>query len=111
MRVPHPAQGDQSYCGRVVAMVATMLVVASVMLAAPAVEAKPPTRDSDHDRMPDRWEKRNGLNPSRKADKRRDPDADRVVNIAEYRSRCLPGRADTDNDGIGDFDERRFSFP
>lgn len=45
--------------------------------------AKPPV-DTDHDGMPDGWEKSHGLNPNDKTDAANDRDADGYTNIEEY---------------------------
>jgi Bacterial TSP3 repeat/Clostridial binary toxin B/anthrax toxin PA Ca-binding domain len=58
-------------------------------------------RDRDHDRLPDRWERRHGLSLKRNS-ARRDPDRDRLRNRREYRLRLNPRRADTDHDGLRD---------
>ena len=74
-------------------------------------------RDTDHDRMPDRWERANGLRVKAK-DARRDLDRDRLSNLGEYRSAptrrspdtdhdCIPdAREDPDHDGIENGNER-----
>ncbi len=41
-------------------------------------------RDSDHDGMPDAWEKANGLNPEDATDSATDPDKDGYTNVEEY---------------------------
>src|SRR6478672_885547 len=61
-------------------------------------------RDRDHDRMPDKWEKRHHLNTHAK-DARKDPDKDGLSNLSEFRHHTDPQNADTDNDGVGDGNE------
>ncbi|WP_183095826.1 hypothetical protein [Nocardioides stalactiti] len=60
--------------------------------------------DRDHDGMPDRWERRHGLDP-RVDDARRDLDRDGLRNIAEWRKGVRPEDEDTDGDGDDDGDE------
>ena len=81
-------------------------VVAFACLAA-TVSASAP-RDRDHDRLPDRWERKHGLSTSAPS-ARRDPDGDRLRNRRELRLRTHPRRADTDRDRLRDGAEvRRF---
>ena len=63
-------------------------------------------RDRDHDRLPDRWEKRYGLSTVDRSAKR-DPDHDGLRNLREYRLRTNPRRKDTDGDGLRDGAEVR----
>ena len=73
-----------------------LLVAVSALAAGPAS-----ARDRDHDRLPDRWEKRHHLN-LKKDDSRRDRDRDGLSNYGEYRSRTKPGKKDSDRDGRRD---------
>src|SRR3954464_10838669 len=75
------------------------------MLAMPGA-ALAKSRDRDHDRMPDKWERAHHLSTHKKNAKR-DPDRDGLSNLGEFRSRTRPHDADTDNDGIEDGDEDR----
>lgn len=50
----------------------------------PAYASLPAPQDSDHDGMPDAWERRQGLNPNDPADGRRDQDRDGYTNIEEF---------------------------
>ena len=61
--------------------------------------------DRDHDKMPDRWEKRNGLNTKRN-DARRDRDRDGLRNLAEFKAGTSPRDRDSDDDGLKDGDEQ-----
>jgi hypothetical protein len=66
------------------------------------------SRDRDHDRLPDRWERRHHLSTTKPSAKR-DPDRDRLKNRRELRLRTHPRRADTDRDRLRDGAEiRRF---
>ena len=66
------------------------------------------SRDSDHDRLPDRWERKHHLSTTSPS-ARRDPDRDRLSNRRELRLRTHPRRADSDGDRLRDGAEvRRF---
>jgi hypothetical protein len=85
------------------------LMLPMVVLAyfAATVSAAPP-RDRDHDRLPDRWERKHQLS-TKKPSAKRDPDSDRLRNRRELRLRTHPRRADTDRDRLRDGAEvRRF---
>jgi hypothetical protein len=82
-------------------LLAAAITAALLVLPAGAL-AK--SRDRDHDRMPDKWEKRHHLNV-RANDARRDPDRDHLSNLAEFQRGTDPRDADTDNDGTDDEDE------
>jgi hypothetical protein len=85
------------------------LVLPIVVLAylAATVSAGAP-RDRDHDRLPDRWERKHHLSPTTPS-AMRDPDGDHLRNRREFRLRTHPRRADTDRDRLRDGAEvRRF---
>src|SRR4051794_19151 len=84
---------------------AGLALVAVTVLAGPASAAKP--ADSDHDGMPNRWERAHGLNPHSRADATRDLDHDGLTNLREYRLKGDPRAEDTDHDGQDDGDEVR----
>ena len=63
-------------------------------------------RDRDHDRLPDRWEKRYHLSTKKKSGKG-DADRDGLRNRREYRLRTNPRKKDTDGDGLRDRAEVR----
>ena len=69
-----------------------LLVSAAALTASPAL-----ARDRDHDRLPDKWEKRHHLN-LKKDDSRRDLDRDRLSNYGEYRAHTNPRKKDSDRD-------------
>jgi hypothetical protein len=81
----------------------TAAIALSMLIVPAGALAK---RDRDHDRMPDKWEKRHHLNVHAN-DARKDADRDGLKNISEYRHHSDPQDADTDNDGIDDNDEVR----
>ena len=82
-------------------LLVTMLVGLIALLALPA-GAMAKRGDRDHDRLPDRWEKKHRA-PSATADL----DDDGLSNLGEYRSGTKPRNPDTDNDATGDGDEDR----
>jgi pectate lyase len=50
----------------------------------PQLPAGTPPSDSDHDGMPDDWEKQKGLDPNDASDSRKDLDGDGYTNIEQY---------------------------
>lgn len=82
-----------------------LAVLTAALLALPGI-AQAKSRDRDHDRLPDRWEKRHHLSTHKKSAKG-DPDRDSLSNLAEFRSRTDPRDADSDDDGKADDDEDR----
>ena len=84
----------------------TALVIVAFASALVVVPGGAParTRDRDHDRMPDRWERAQGLRVGAK-DGRADPDRDGLSNLGEYRSRTKPKNGDTDHDCVADANE------
>jgi hypothetical protein len=75
-------------------------VVLAALLAVPG-SAMAKSRDRDHDKLPDKWEKKFHLSTHKKSAKG-DPDRDGLNNMGEFRSRTNPRKADTDNDGVND---------
>jgi hypothetical protein len=73
----------------------------ALVVAAAALTASPALARKDHDRMPDKWEKRNHLNV-KQDDSRRDRDRDRLSNYGEYRAHTNPRKKDSDRDGRRD---------
>ena len=78
---------------------------ALLSLAFPAASAAKGA-DRDHDRMPDRWERKHKLDAGAN-DAARDRDRDGLRNLAEYRAKTNPAKADSDRDGVLDSDEDR----
>ncbi len=76
-------------------------VGALAMLALPGIAT---AKDRNHDRIPDRWEKRHRL--SLKVNQaHRDQDRDRLRNRAEFLAGDNPQDADSDDDGVADGEE------
>jgi hypothetical protein len=84
---------------RRLATVVALAFAASLVLASGAM-----AHDRNHDRIPDKWEKRHNLSLKHKQT-RRDQDHDGLRNRAEWRSKLDPRDADTDGDGVEDGDE------
>jgi hypothetical protein len=84
---------------RKLALAMALAVAASLALAGGAF-----ARDRNHDRIPDKWEKRHHLSLHHKQGGR-DQDHDGLKNRGEFRARLNPRDADTDDDGIDDGDE------
>lgn len=77
-----------------------------VLMLAFAGSATARERDSNDDRIPDRWEQRHGLSLTVKQT-RRDQDHDGLQNRSEFRSHTDPLDADSDGDGVEDAGEDR----
>jgi len=74
---------------------------ALALLALPSVAA---AKDRNHDRIPDRWEKRHRLSLEVNQ-ARRDQDRDGLRNRAEFLAGDNPRQADSDGDGVPDSEE------
>jgi hypothetical protein len=85
---------------RITTLAAT-LIGALAMLALPAVAA---AKDGNHDRIPDRWEKRHHLSTN-VSQTGRDQDRDHLRNRAEFLAGDNPRDRDSDDDGVVDGDE------
>lgn len=82
-------------------------ILLSVAIAALAILALPgaaTAKDRNHDRIPDRWEKRHHLSLTVNQ-AGRDQDHDGLRNRAEFMAGDNPRDADTDNDGVEDGEE------
>ncbi len=73
------------------------------MLALPGVAAAK-HRDRNHDRIPDRWEKRHHLS-LKVSQANRDQDHDQLGNLGEFQAGDNPRDDDSDDDGVMDGDE------
>ncbi len=56
----------------------------------PKLKSVKPPKDSDKDGMPDKWEKRHGLNPNNPTDRNDDADRDGYTNLEEYLNSTKP---------------------
>jgi len=84
---------------------ALKLVLAALgALAVLALPAAAAARDRNHDRIPDRWEKRHKLSLTVNQ-AGRDQDGDHLRNRAEFLAGDNPRSADSDGDGIPDGEE------
>lgn len=81
-----------------------LIVAAAFALALLALPGAAMARDRDHDKMPDKWEKKHHLS-THKNNAKKDPDKDGLSNLEEFRHHSDPRDADTDNDGLNDGDE------
>jgi hypothetical protein len=80
-------------------LIAPLAIALFMLLAGPAM-----AKDRNHDRIPDRWEKRHHLSLHHEQ-AGRDQDHDDLDNRGEYRAHLDPRDADSDDDGVKDGDE------
>jgi hypothetical protein len=80
---------------------ATLLLAAVALLAAAAIPASASAKDRNHDRIPDKWEKRHHLSLHHNQ-AGRDQDRDGMKNRAEWKYGMDPRDKDSDDDGIHD---------
>lgn len=73
------------------------------LLALPGMAAAK-GKDRNHDRIPDKWEKRHNLSLKVKQTKR-DPDHDQLNNLGEFKAGDNPHKADSNGNGIPDGEE------
>jgi hypothetical protein len=83
----------------------TWLALALGALALLAMPGLAAAKDRNHDRIPDRWEKRHGLSLDVNQAKR-DQDHDRLRNRAEFLAGNSPRDRDSDDDGVMDGGEQ-----
>src|SRR3954452_18978190 len=86
------------------ARMATLLAAALGLLAILALPSVAAAKDRNHDRIPDRWEKRHHLS-LQATQAGHDQAGDHLRNRAEFMAGDNPRDADTDNDGIEDGEE------
>ncbi len=79
----------------------TVAIVGLLVIALPGAAA---ARDRNHDRIPDRWEKRHDLS-LHKNQAKRNQDRDGLKNRQEWKAGDDPRDPDSDNDGVEDGDE------
>ena len=91
----------RSHAKRARAGLALVAAAALAMLALPGIAA---AKDGNHDRIPDRWEKRHHLSLDVNQ-AGRDQDGDRLRNRAEFLADDDPRDRDSDDDGVMDGDE------
>jgi hypothetical protein len=84
-----------------------LLIIALALVAALGVvsSASAKSRDRNHDRLPDRWERAHHLSLKVKQAKR-DQDRDGLNNRGEFRAKTNPRDSDTDDDGVNDGNEQ-----
>lgn len=81
-----------------------ILAIAGLLVMALVAAGPAAAKDSNHDKIPDRWEKRHNL--SLKVNQaHRDQDSDDLNNRGEFRSGSDPRDDDSDDDGTEDGDE------
>lgn len=86
--------------GRIGSLLA-MALGAIALLAMPAMAA---AKDHNHDRIPDRWEKRHHLSLTVNQ-AHHDQDGDHLRNLGEFRAGDNPRDSDSDDDGVVDGQE------
>src|SRR6476646_6332836 len=103
---PYDPGMDRSRHRRARIVLPAILLIAGLLAPAVAVAAT----DTDHDGLPNTWERTYSLTSPSRADTdrdglpdgREDPDHDGLTNRQEYVAHMNPRRADTDRDGIRD---------
>jgi len=86
------------------ARIGGLLLVALGALAILALPGIAAAKDRNHDRIPDRWEKRHRLS-TKVNQANRDQDGDHLRNGGEFKAGDNPRDRDSDNDGVMDGDE------
>ena len=56
------------------------------------VDSRLASKEKDSDGMPDKWEKKHGLNPGDSSDNNKDKDGDGYTNIEEWLNGTDPGK-------------------
>jgi hypothetical protein len=83
---------------------AGLLLTAVGVLAILALPGVAAAKDRNHDRIPDRWEKRHHLSTKVNQDNR-DQDGDHLRNMGEFQAGDNPRKDDSDGDGVMDGEE------
>lgn len=78
-----------------------LIVLGALALAVLALPATALARDRNHDKIPDKWEKKFHLSTTKNVAKK-DPDKDGLNNLQEFKTGTNPRNADTDSDGLKD---------
>ena len=78
-----------------------LIVISAFALALLALPGSALARDRNHDKIPDKWEKKFHLSTTHNV-ANKDPDHDGLNNRQEFKDNTNPRRADTDNDGLND---------
>jgi hypothetical protein len=86
------------------ARLGVLLAMALGIVAIFALPAVASAKDRNHDRIPDRWEKRHNLSLAVNQ-ARKDQDRDHLRNLAEFKAGDNPRSDDSDGDGIMDGEE------
>ncbi len=81
-----------------------VVVAASFVALLAALPVTAAARDRNHDRIPDRWERRHHLS-LQVNQANRDQDGDELENLGEYQAGTDPRDKDTDGDGTPDVEE------
>jgi hypothetical protein len=81
-----------------------LIVIAAFTLALLAMPGAALAKDRNHDKIPDKWEKKHHLSTTHNVAKK-DPDKDGLNNRKEFKNGTNPRDADTDNDGLNDGNE------
>jgi hypothetical protein len=99
-----PKENDMNHSNRRRARLGALLAAALGLVALLALPGLAAAKDRNHDRIPDRWEKRHNL--SLKVNQaRKDQDRDQLRNLAEFRAGDNPRDDDSDDDGVIDGEE------
>jgi hypothetical protein len=78
-----------------------LIVIGAFALAVLALPGTALARDRNHDKIPDKWEKKFHLSTTKNVAKK-DPDKDGLNNLQEFKAGTNPRNADTDSDGLKD---------
>lgn len=82
----------------------TLIAIAALLVLGLLTAGPAAAKDRNHDRIPDRWEKRHHLS-LRVNQAKRDQDRDQLDNRGEFVSGSDPRDDDSDDDGVDDGDE------